>query len=382
MSVLILKGDKNKAKENFSEIFKKFNVSTNGRVLIKPNFSGRPPVIPGENTDPEILKKLIEFLIEKGVQEIIIAHGALLGTTDKRFTFDEIIKGGGFSYLYNMPKTTVLDIDRTPKKFVEFNDVRFSVPKILDEVDSYINFAKLKTHMEAIVTFALKNQMGLVIMGDRINMHKMGLEERIAYLGKLIKPNLSIVDGIVAMEGNGPHHGKSKILNLMMAGDDMVELDSVVSFLINLDFKKIQHIARANEIGVGNYPTQNYLDSIKEHKIPDFKLARKYETFGKNFYAWPTTGCSMCITALNHAGKLIKKHPIKNISLVKKAFVGNKRINFVIGSADGLELPKNEKVIIIGRCSKKFSERCGKNCLDKCPPSIQDVLQYIKEELK
>jgi len=382
MAVLIQKTNKEEMEKSFEKIFEKFNIFIKGRILIKPNFSARPPVIPGENTDPEILEKLIRFLIKKGAQEIIVAHGTLLGTTDRRFTFEEIIKGGGFSYLYKIPEVTVLDIDTAPKKNIEFNGVKFTVPKIIDEADSYINFAKLKTHMEATITFALKNQMGLVIMGDRINMHKFGLEERIAYLGKLIKPTLSIIDGVIAMEGNGPHHGKSKKLDLIMAGDDMVELDSVASYLIGLDFKKIYQVSKAEEIGVGNYPTEEFLKSINNYKIPDFELAKKYEQFGKNFRAWPTTGCSMCITAINHAGKELKKHPIKNFAIVKKAFLGNQKVNFVIGKADNLKLPEDEKVIIIGKCSKEFSERCGKNCLDKCPPSIKDVLQYMKRELK
>ena len=119
---------------------------------------------------------------------------------------------------------------RSPIVYDIICSIKFSIPKILKTVDAYINLVKIKTHMETTVTFSLKNQMGLVSIGDRINMHRTGLERLIAHLGKSIKPTFSIVDGIIAMEGNGPHHGQSRILDLIIAGNDMVELDSVVSF--------------------------------------------------------------------------------------------------------------------------------------------------------
>jgi len=318
MAVIVLKSNKDNIKQRFEEVFKKLNFLPRGKILIKPNFSGRPPVINGENTDPDILRKLVEILIDRGAKKVIIGHGGLLGTLDKKFPFEKIIKEGGFSFLRKIPKTKLLDFDKEKKKLIEYEGFSFLIPKIIEEFDFYINFAKLKTHMETTITLSLKNQMGLVFMADRIKMHKTDLEKSIAYLGKLIKPTLSIIDGIIAMEGNGPHHGESRKLDLVIAGDDMVELDSVTSFLIGVNFKEVPHISIAEKIGVGKYPDKNYLDFIRRYRLDDFKLAERYEKFGKNIYVWPTTACSRCITALNESGKIIKKHPFRNLGLLKK----------------------------------------------------------------
>ncbi len=368
--------------ESFKKIFTHFNFVPHGKIFIKPNISGRPPLIPGENTNPEFLKELVEFLLKNGAEEVIIGHGALLGTYDRQFPFDEIIEKGGFSFLKQMMRVKLVDLDKEEREIIGFGKAKFSINKLLKNADTYINLAKLKTHMETTVSLSLKNQMGLVTMTDRVKMHQADLEKNIAYLAKFIKPNLSIVDGIVAMEGNGPHHGKAKKLDLVFASNDMVELDSIICYLIQVDFKEVPHIAMAKDIGVGHYPFNEYLSSLEEYKTADFKLAGKYERFGKNFYAWPTTACSKCIVAINESGKIFKKNPFKNLKTIKKIFVGNKKVNVVIGKADNLEIPKEEKIICIGQCTKELAKKRGLKWLAKCPPSVKETAEYIKTELE
>jgi uncharacterized protein (DUF362 family) len=381
MAVIVLKEKGDTLEESFEKIFKKFNYSPKGRVFIKPNFSGRSPIIAGENTDPKFLEKFTDFLVKKGADEVIIGHCSLLGTPDKQFPFDKIISEGGFSFLREKRKVRLLDLDKEDKEETKINNFTFSIPKIIRNADSYINLAKLKTHMETTVTFSLKNQMGLVSASNRINMHKNDLEDLIAQIGKLIKPTFSIVDGIISMEGNGPHNGESRKSDMIIAGDDTVELDSVTAFLIGIDFKKVKHILIANRIGAGNFPTENYLLSVEKYRILDFKLAAKNYRFGKNLYLWPTTSCSRCITAVNECGKIIKRHPIENFDLIKKIFFGNKRINIVLGKADDLQLSDEEKIILIGQCTKCFANKKHLKILEKCPPSIKETLKYIKKEL-
>ena len=381
MSVLVLKEDGENLGKSLDKILSKFDFIHKKRVFIKPNFSGRPPLIPGENTDPYFLKELIKVLINKGTQEIYVGHGALLGTQDKQFPFEKIIDDGGFSFLRNIPQVKILNLDNEEKEIIEYNGIKFTVPKILKTFCAYINLAKIKTHMETTVTFSLKNQMGLVSMGDRINMHRTDLEKSIAYLGKLIKPTLNIVDGIISMEGNGPHHGQAKKTDIIVAGNDMVEVDSVICHLLGINFRKVKHISIAENIGAGNYPQNNFLSSIEKYKILDFKLASKFEKFGRNIYVWPTLACSRCITAVNECGKIIKKNPLKNLDLIRKIFLGKKKINIVIGKADELKLPNNEKIICVGQCTKNFSQKCNLGCLNKCPPSVQETLGYIRKNI-
>jgi len=386
MSVLVLREKGKTLEKNFKKIFEEFGLIPKGKIFIKPNFSARPPIIPGENTDPIFLKKLINFLLKNGAEEVVIGHGTLLGTLDKKIHFEETIRKGGFSFLYRMEKVKLLNIEKLEKDVISFNGIKFFVPKIINNIDLYINLAKIKTHMETDVSLSLKNQMGLVSMMDRINMHRNNLDEYIAYLGKLIKPTINIVDGVVVMEGNGPHDGKSKRLNLLISGCDMVEVDSVVSFLLGFDFKKILHIATAERMGVGKYPEDNYLNSISVYKVIGFKKAKKYRKFLKNIYIWPTKSCSRCIVNLKEYGSMIKRNPFKNFKIIRKSILGNKKINIIIGRADQeqMKLSKNRKnniYICLGSCTKNFARKNNIRNLDKCPPSVKEIIEYINKEL-
>ena len=159
MSVFVLKEDGENLAKSLYKILNKFDFVHKKRVFIKPNFSGRPPIIPGENTDPEFLKELIKVLINKGTQEIYVGHGALLGTSDRQFPFEKIIDEGGFSFLKNIPQVKVINLDNEEKETIEYNGVKFLVPKILKIFCAHINLVKIKTHMETMVTLSLKNQM-------------------------------------------------------------------------------------------------------------------------------------------------------------------------------------------------------------------------------
>ncbi len=61
--------------------------------------------------------------------------------------------------------------------------------------------------------------------------------------------------------------------------------------------------------------------------------------------------------------------------------MGNKKINVIIGKANNLNIPKSEKIIAIGSCVRGFAERHNVKNLNKCPPTVKDTLEYIKEEL-
>lgn len=92
MSILVLRENGKTLEKSFEKIFKEHNFFPKGKIFIKPNFSARPPIIPGENTDPLFLKKLIIFLLKKGAREVIVGHSTLLGTIDKKVYFKEMIK--------------------------------------------------------------------------------------------------------------------------------------------------------------------------------------------------------------------------------------------------------------------------------------------------
>jgi uncharacterized protein (DUF362 family) len=142
------------------------------------------------------------------------------------------------------------------------------------------NVPKLKTHNLAITTLCLKNLMGLVNVFDRHycaqawkefpqeirdnphprhewfekSMHETwqeGLARRLVDTAQVIQPALNIVEGIVGRDGTGFQRGANYSLGLVVAGVNMVAVDSVASYLMGFDPQKLIYLNLAAAAGLG-----------------------------------------------------------------------------------------------------------------------------------
>jgi len=368
----------NNLSTSISELFDELDFKPRHRVYIKPNLCGREPIRLGENTSIEVLDALIDVLYSYDC-EIIIGHGALLGSSDHTTTFNDTLRQSGYDKYLSHDKATIINLDKLERTKVNIEEMTFHLPlKFLkEEIDTYINLAKIKTHMETSVSFSLKNQMGLPAPQDRIMMHKTNLSKTIAKLALYCKPDLNILEGFPAMEKNGPHHGIPKNLNLIAASTDMVELDSFVSLILNYDLQKIQHIKYAFELGVGKYFDSDKIEVYNDFFVNDFQKAVSAYKFGRKMFAYPTFSCSRCINAVNLSGREFKIHPLKYIKVILNSLFSFKKINIIFGHADLLDLDLEGKMICIGSCSKKFANQNNALLLDKCPPTIDEAKEFI-----
>jgi len=375
--------DENSLTKEISEIFKELNFNPAGKIFIKPNLGAREPIQRGENTSVEFMKALIEVL-QPSVEEIIIGHSSLLGTADRKISYEKVIESSGYKQFETYLKVKLLNLDNIERVKFEFDNFIFHLPKFLVEkkVDYYINVGALKTHMETSISFSIKNQMGLLIGGERRALHHSGqLEKGIAYIGKFIKPDFNFIDSIWGMEGNGPHEGKSKKFDLIFAGKDMVELDSFAAGVVGLDYKKIEQIIVAKQIGVGNFVLPGIVEKYIKENI-EFRPAKKFIKIGRKIYVWPTDACSMCITSVKEGGKLYTKKLLGVLNFSRKALFNKEDIHIVIGNGNNLDLRGKGKIIAVGQCPRKFAQRHGVDNLDKCPPTAEETFRYLKEKLK
>lgn len=142
------------------------------------------------------------------------------------------------------------------------------------------NVPKLKNHNLAITTLCMKNLMGLVGVFDRHfclqsweempvevqaeqrprrewldqAMHQRwqaGLARRLVDTAQVIQPALNIVEGIVGREGTGFQRGRNRALGLVVAGVNMVAVDSLASYLMGFDPRQLVYLRLAAEAGLG-----------------------------------------------------------------------------------------------------------------------------------
>lgn len=121
---------------------------------------------------------------------------------------------------------------------------RFCVPNLISHADVFISVPKLKTHGEAIITCALKNQFGCNPAWKKSPLH-IRLDEAICALNKIMRPDVVLVDGIIAFGGY------PKKIGVVISGTDPVSVDSVAARIMGYDPLKIEHIKLALKEGIG-----------------------------------------------------------------------------------------------------------------------------------
>lgn len=365
-----------------SDIFNEFKFKSCNKIFIKPNFSGRPPIMQGENTSLLVLESVVKTIIKyNDTCEILIGHYPLLSLNPNIFPFDSMIKIGGYDKLLKYRNVKFVDLSREEHRYVVINKLYIFIPKILDNVDYIINVPKAKTHMETQVSLSIKNLMGLIDGNSRKNFHKFFLNELLGYLGVYIKPNLNIIDGLVSMEGDGPHEGQDKKTNFIAAGDNLVELDSLVAHLMGFDFKKIIHINKARELGVGDYVVKDVIDKYQS-MIHDFKKPQECMVLGRKIFFWPTTSCSLCHEVMRGMKRKMKKNIFLGLKFYYYAWFSRKKINIIIGRCENMPFNQGDINICIGICTKWFSEEHNLEFILGCPPSEDEVIEKIFSKIK
>lgn len=120
------------------------------------------------------------------------------------------------------------------------------------QADVLINLPKLKTHGLTVMTCAVKNMFGLIPGLTKIDYHMRMPEVRdfcaaLVGIAELAQPELTIVDAVMAMEGEGPSGGKPKELGYLLAGCDMHAVDMLAAELLGLKPEQVPTIVAARQ---------------------------------------------------------------------------------------------------------------------------------------
>jgi uncharacterized protein (DUF362 family) len=125
------------------------------------------------------------------------------------------------------------------------------VPESMIFCDCLISVAKLKTHVDYRYTGVLKNQYGFLLSRPKRVQYHGFMSKVIADLNRFYRPDLSIVDGLVGMEGFGPNDGTPKHVGALIASKDPVAADAVGAQLIGIPPSSIEYLGYAEKKGIG-----------------------------------------------------------------------------------------------------------------------------------
>lgn len=254
----------------------------NKKVVIKPNLLMKRDPSGATTTHPSIVQAIIERLQTIGVKDITIAESPAGLYTKK--TLADIYKVTGIIEVSNNTKTN-LNLDVGYKSI--FNDKgvvckRFNIINPICDADIIINVGKVKTHGMTTMSGSIKNLFGVVPGLQKPELHckynKLDIfSEMLIDLNECVKPTISIMDGVVCMEGNGPSGGNPKECNFIAASESQYNLDIFLSKKMGLKPDDIMMIKCASRRGLCNIDDmdekiigdEKALEPINDFKMPD-----------------------------------------------------------------------------------------------------------------
>ena len=162
---------------------------------------------------------------------------------------------------------------------------KFTIANAVLDSDGVISLPKMKTHAFQRVTGAVKNQFGCVPGALKGEFHvkvpdAYDFAKMLIDLNSFVHPRLYIMDGIMAMEGNGPRGGDPRKMDVLLLSADPIALDATMCRLMHLDPALVLTNRAGQEMGAGTYLAENIRllgDPIETFIAKDYVVNRKQE---------------------------------------------------------------------------------------------------------
>lgn len=306
-------------------------IDKNENILVKPNLLSSSNPNKAITTNPSVFEAVLRYLREKEYKNITYGDSP-----------------AGVSNMQEVVKVTGLK-DRADKYDVELGDFdnyqtvnnpdgyiakKFILCKGVVDADAIISVSKMKTHALENITGAVKNQYGCIFSNRKSLGHAKYPNSNIFAkmlidLNLYLKPRLYIMDGIIAMEGNGPASGDPVFMKTILVSKDPVALDSVFARLIDLKPEYVPTIVYGDKYKLGTMNFNNISvitpdgeltidDAFKKYGNPNFVVNRNKRGFwslkelflkSKEKKHKPVVDLNLCIAC----GKCEKVCPVKAV---------------------------------------------------------------------
>ncbi|MBU6998473.1 MAG: DUF362 domain-containing protein [Theionarchaea archaeon] len=275
-SVLVLDAEYPVTRSTMEAVFSHFTPPVS-RTLVKPNLLGGFESHRHVTTHPSLIQALVEYFEQHAIPFTVGDNPA-----GKRNLIERAKKAG----IYQASKGHFEDISEGKRITIEsdfFSELVVS-RKVL-ESPYIVNVPKFKTHIQTIITGAVKNMFGILPGEEKSMVHCAArslthFSRALVDIYALRPPDLSIMDAVMVMEGNGPSSGNPRHLGKILASDNAVELDAVMAWMMGLSPHDVPMLEYAHHRGLGAIDVDKIDVRGDIQKIPHFKVpSRKLVTF-------------------------------------------------------------------------------------------------------
>lgn len=326
-------------------------------IGIKPNLVSPVPPSEGATTHTEVLEGLIQYLQERGFDNLTMMEGSWVGARTA-----DAIRVCGYDKLCRKYDVKLIDTQKEKTHKVNAAGLELSIVDCASEVDFMINVPVMKGHCQTHITCALKNMKGLLPNSEKRHFHAMGLHKPIAHLGTVIHQDFILVDSICG-DLSFEDGGNPTQMDRIFCAKDPVLCDAYVCRMLDYELDEVPYIKMAEKLGVGCADLSKAV--IREWNVPGkpeklldtrraMKLAEKTEE---------VESCSACYGYLLPALDMLDKDGLLE-ELSEKVCIGQ-------GFRDQVgELG-------VGNCTKRF-----RYSLKGCPPTENEMYAFLKKYIE
>jgi uncharacterized protein (DUF362 family) len=228
----------------------------NKKVVIKPNLVTPATSETGTTTDPEVVRAIVDRALMDGATETLIIESGFRGANFSPCGYDRFIGYDSRVRLVDLGKEVIVPTP-VPNGMTYQS---FYLPEILISEDIiFISAGKLKTHFNTLATLSVKNMVGLAPFEKycypNLNwlfaLHLRSIDQAIVDINLTRPIDYAVVDGVWAMEGQGPGNGDPVEMNMVLAGRNCVAVDRVCLSAMQLPQMGAQHLNYMARCGLG-----------------------------------------------------------------------------------------------------------------------------------
>ena len=223
-------------------------VSKKSVVMVKPNIGWNRTPAQAANTNPYVVEAIVEMCREAGAKKVKVVDYPV---NNARITYSR----SGIKEAVKRAKGSMEFVDQRKfkDKDIPHGELLKSWPVYKDALDAdvLINVPIAKHHSLTQLTLGIKNLMGLI--ENRGDIH-IRIDQKLADLSTVIKPDLIIMDAYRILTAHGPNGGTPrdvKTVGQVIAGVDPVAVDSYTTTLFGLTGQDVGHIKAAYDMGLG-----------------------------------------------------------------------------------------------------------------------------------
>lgn len=227
------------------------------QVVIKPNVYC--PLPAPVTTDPRVVAVLIRLAKDSGAREVVVAEGRSISTalfrTHARTTracfeavgMTKFVEENGAKLVF-IEEDELLEVERPNAIVLK----RASVMRTVYEAEVLINVPVLKNHSLTLTTLGIKNLHGVISDEDKLFGHDYyHISQKLVDILHYVKPHLTVIDGIRGLEGDHADVGRPVDTRVIIAGTDVVSVDSIGESVMGLDNLEVDTTRLAHEQGLG-----------------------------------------------------------------------------------------------------------------------------------